>query len=68
MINYLIKCAIRETIVVKVGLGVFCIATFYHISVGVFYWDPYRLTWTAFRPAYNSGASSYRRRVNSPSI
>ena len=57
MINYLIKCALRETIVVKVGLGVFCIATFYHISVGVFYWDPYRLTWTAFRPAYNSGAS-----------
>ena len=40
MTNYLIKCAMGKTIVVKVGLGVFCIAAFNHISVGVFYWDP----------------------------
>ena len=40
MINYLMKCAIRKTIALKVGLGVLCIATFYHISVGVSYWDP----------------------------
>ena len=40
MTNYLIKCTIRKTIVVKVGLGVFCIAAFNHISVGVFYRDP----------------------------
>ena len=68
MTNYLIKCAIRKTIVVKVGLGVICIATFYHISVGVFYRDPYRLTGTTFRPPNNSRASWYRRRVNSPII